>query len=295
MSSAQPISDACFREVIHAQLWMQVMVANRSHTRNPARLDWQPDLEVHRNERFLGSGRDLDRDLYTSPEECAGERRLEDWLHKRGIVHSPLEPNDMSQYFGTINGSEPVLRASLAELEIDEDWIGETALRRVLCIGVRFSCAPGSEHYLCRLPVGWGTHHVPSHFAALIDALTQDGFCERLGAGQFSWTDKSAEIGVKTLPQIWNNAEAIWELRKSELHWIWNKMPLSIKSKYLRKSGPLDLLALDRDLTAFFDPATLGWSSPPRGARPRCTAMRHLADELGRFDQEVRLPGRERI
>ena len=298
MTDTPPISDASVREAIHARLWMQVMATNRTHAQNPMLQDWQPELELYFNEKYRGPGRELDLDHDNYPEDCAGERRLEDWLHRRGVVFASDDLDDMSQYFSWIKGAEPVLRASLAKLEIDEDWIGETALRQVLWIGAHFSktVGPDQTHYFGRLPVGWGAHDVPPHFEPLINVLTQDAFCERLSAGRFSWTDKIADIGIAALPLLWNDEARLWEFRQGELRWIWHKMPLSIKGKHLRKKGPLDRLALDMDLSAFYDPATWRWSEAANEAsrRKRKTFMRHLADELDRLDREVGLNGRDR-
>ncbi|KIT16186.1 hypothetical protein [Jannaschia aquimarina] len=277
---------------------MQVMLGNRSHRKDPSRSGWRPDQEVHPGEHYVGPGRpDPSPGDGAYPEEVPGSRRLEEWLHDRGIVVADDAPDDMSQYHSIVSGPEPTLRASLAAIRFDEDWIGDTALRHVLYVGAHYSQQVGADRglFLARLPVGWGTHKLPPHFNSLIAAMEAEGFCERTSDYEFTWSEAIAPFGEAVLPMLWRDGPDLWEQRKWELRHIWHTMPKSIKAKHIRHDKPLNVTALDMDLTAFYDRSSRRWSEAPIASRSQMVLARgHLADELDRLDREEGLSGRRR-
>lgn len=285
------VTDACVREAIHTRLWVQVMQRDRMHREDPAQLDWRPDPDVYQGEWYEGPGR-TNPDPHAYPEEFPGSRRLEDWLCERGIVCAPNEPNDMSQYMTRVKGPERTLRASLEALNVDEEWVRETALCYALWAGAYFWMVIGeqTEHHLCRLPIGWGIHELPPHFSPFVDCLAVGGFCERVELNRFRWKPEIAPYGAKALPQLWGDGPNKWEQRKWELLYIWSKMPQSLKTKYLWSNEPLNLILLQRDLDSYFHVKTRRWSEAP-DARPGFKSQ--IAEELRRLDYEDGLPGRK--
>lgn len=295
MTCRRSDSEAWIREVIHARLWMQVIRSGRLHRHDQTRKGWQPDPEIYPGQQYQSPGRPAP-DPDADPEEFSGSRRLEGWLHDRGLIDAPDEPNDMSVYEARIAGTQPTLRASLALIAFEENWVAETALRYMLWEGAHFFPAYGenSEHRLDRLPVGWGSHKLPAHFVPLIDAMAAAGFCERLDDGHFAWTDAMASHGAAALPRLWGDGPNEWEQRKWELMHIWRRMPPLVKAKYLRDAGALNPFQLAIDLSAFYDRTSRRWrTTPVEGYNGAYSGpMMTVANELDRVDREDGLPGR---
>lgn len=285
-------TDTWVREAIHARLWMSVISQGRLHRDDPSKLGWRPDGEVYRGELYQSPGcPDPD---FEYMDGFAPAQDIEAWLRDKGVIYVPDEPNDCSIYVAIIKGPEPTLRASLAQIDIDQDWVPDIALQHVLWDGAHFYPRYGEndEHRLNRLPVGWGTHKTPAHFVSLVDSLAAAGFCETFEDGTFSWNKVMSRHGKAALPLLWGDGPNRWEQRKWELRYIWREMPLGLKQKYLIEKGPINILQLNKDLSTFYDRRERRWRDVPLKTSVDLFHEYDLATEFDRLDREDGLPGR---